>query len=99
MRFYAISFDDLLRAPLKRFWFLLRQIDRLHAEDDLRMIRAAASASSSESYEAASKHLTEQLGDVFVFEEVKKIVIDPKTGLDPEFDRAGLHALKAALQA
>lgn len=99
MNFYAMGFDELLRTPLKRFWFLLAQIDRIKAEDDLRMVHVIASANTAEAYDAASQHFSKQLGEVFVFEKVIAPKIDAVTGLDPEFDRAGLHALKATLQA
>lgn len=63
------------------------------------MIRVAASASSSEAYQMASDHFEAEIGDVMVFEDKPVVLtLDPKTGLDPQFDRAGLSELKAMLE-
>lgn len=96
MRGYGLGFNETLALPLKRFWFLLAQLSRLEAQDDLRLMRNAASATSGEAYEAATKHFEGVIGEIYNFDRTEKTVmrIDPETGLDPEFDRAGLHALK-----
>lgn len=95
-----MGFDEVLRLPYKRFWFLLAQVSRFEAEEDLRLIRTGASVTSEESYKSASKHFEGILGEIYVRDRTEPVVmkvpeIDPETGLDPEFDRAGLHALKA----
>lgn len=63
------------------------------------MIRVAASASSSEAYQMATEHFEAEIGDAVVFE-TKPVVLmlDPVTGLDPQFDRSGLNELKAMLE-
>lgn len=95
-----MGFDEVLRLSYKRFWFLLAQIARFEAEEDLRLIRTGVSSTSAESYEAANKHFEGILGEIYTRDRTEPVVmkvsqIDPETGLDPEFDRAGLHALKA----
>lgn len=92
-----MSFDELMSLSIKRFWFLSNQIDRIRAEKDLRQLQMLGSATSQEAYKAAHDHLRDQAGQVYVWQPVapKEIKIDPDTGLDPEFDRAGLQALKA----
>jgi len=97
-----MSFDELLNLSLKRFWFLSNQIDRLRAKKDLRQLQLLASVTSVESYKAATEFLEKQVGQVYVWKpkNVPPVIqIDPETGLDPEFDREGLRALKRKLAA
>lgn len=93
---YGIGFDDLLQTPLRRFWFLNNQIDRLRAEKELRQLQLLASAQSGDAFKATYDHLSNQIGKIYVWDEAvsNEIVINTETGLDPEFDRNGLHALK-----
>jgi hypothetical protein len=93
LKTYSMDFDQLLATPIKRFWFLNRQVDRLRAEEELRQISLLAAAGSQESYTKAIENLEKSLGEIAVFQPVAK-VFDIKTqGRDPEFDQAGLHAL------
>lgn len=79
--------------PIKRFWFLNRSIDRLQAEQDLRMIQIAASAGSQDGYSSLVDRLNKSMGEIVVFEQsMKTLNLDDDT-LDPQFDRQGLHAL------
>jgi hypothetical protein len=98
---YGFSVDQVLELTVKRFWFISNMIDRIRAEKDLRQIQLMASVGSKEAYEAAFKSLNSQAGEVFVLEKEipTEIRIDPKTGLDPEFDREGLRALKMKIAA
>lgn len=85
---------------LKRFWFLSSQIDRLKAEDDLRQFQLLASVASIETYKQMLDHLKSEMGQIYVWQPKNvpaEIRIDPETGLDPEFDREGLRALKRKL--
>lgn len=98
---YRYSVDEVLDLTIKRFWFISNMIDRLRAEKDLRRIQLMASVGSKEPYEKAFNTLNNQVGQIFVLEQEapKEIRIDPKTGLDPEFDREGLRALKMKIAA
>lgn len=87
-----------MALPIKRFWFLVNQVDRIRAERDLRQLALMASVTTAEGYSASFEGLTKQQGTIYVWSPVpppSEIRIDPDTGLDPEFDRAGLQALKA----
>lgn len=89
-----------MRLSLKRFWFLVSQIDRLKAEDDLRQLQLLVSVGSVDAYKQALEHLKTEMGEVYVWQPKNvpaEIRIDPDTGLDPEFDREGLRALKRKL--
>lgn len=87
--------------PLKKFWFLSNQVDRIRAERDLRQIQLLASVGSVEAYKNATDYLKDQAGTIYVWEPEApaEITLDPETGLDVEFDREGLRALKAGLAA
>lgn len=74
-------------------------IDRIRAETDLRQLRLLAGVTSSEQFENVTKALQAELGRTFEFDEAAKfeVEIDPNTGLDKNFDREGLQALKNSL--
>lgn len=56
---------------------------------------------SQEGFEKAIEALSDQIGRVYVWEveTPAKVRVDPITGLDPEFDRDALRALKARIMA
>jgi hypothetical protein len=94
---YGLSWEAVMEMPIKRFWFMSNMIQRLWAERDLRQVQLLAFAGSKDGYEAATKSLIEERGTIYVWETTPAapvLVVDPKTGLDPAFDRAGLRALK-----
>jgi hypothetical protein len=98
MKTYSMSFEDVLALTPRRFWFLHNQVDRLRAEEQMLQLQILGSVQSGEGYETALKGLTTQLGQVYVWEPITipvELKVDPVTGLDPEFDREGLRALKA----
>lgn len=97
MREFKISFSDVLDLPLKRFWFLSNSIDRLRAEENLRQLHIMGAAGDGEALGVAAKNLAGELGQVFVWSDAgsKEIRVTTDEGLDPEFDREGLRALKA----
>lgn len=84
---------------LKRFWFLVNQIDRIEAAGRLNHIEMLASVTSEKTYAAAREDYKSKVGKIFVWTPAtpKELVVDPETGLDPEFDRAALRALKAKI--
>jgi len=88
-----------MALPIKRFWFLSNQVERLRAEKDQRQLQLLASVTTQEGFKTANENLKKEIGTVYVWTPKvdTEIKIDPKTGLDPEFDREGLRALKARL--
>jgi hypothetical protein len=99
MKEFGIAFDDVMAMPIKRFWFMSNMVERLWAEKDLRQIHLMASVGSEEAFKRTHENLRKEMGTVYVWEEppVGEIVINPETGLDVEFDRAGLHALRTGM--
>ncbi|MGV1754829.1 hypothetical protein [Agrobacterium sp. CG674] len=96
-----MSVNDLMALSVKRFWFLANQIDRIEAADRLNQMEMLASVTSQEGYKMVSEKLVKTVGQVYVWKPhtPKVLVVDPDTGLDPEFDRAGLQALKARVSS
>lgn len=79
----------------------MNQIDRLRADAALQQIQLMASATSTELYAEQVKALQGQVGQIYIWEKAKTeiLLLDPETGLDPEFDRAGLQALRSEMSA
>ncbi|GAA4525522.1 hypothetical protein GCM10023174_10260 [Chelativorans composti] len=91
-----------MKMPLRRFWFFVSQVDRLRAEEEIRQLRVLAAVTSSDAYKKAIEVLQEEMGEIYIWEPLKvppEMRVDPETGLDPEFDREGLRALKMKLAA
>jgi hypothetical protein len=83
--------------PIKRFWFYHKQVDRLAAEEDLRMLNLLAAVTSSEAYGNTVEKLRRSMGEIYVMMPVQNtlVVVDGKVEeLDPEYDRGALLALK-----
>lgn len=98
MKTFGMSFEGMLELTPRRFWFLHNQIDRIRAEEQMLQLQILGAAQSGEGYKSALEGLTSQLGQVFFYEPTTtpvELKVDPTTGLDPEFDREGLRALKA----
>lgn len=94
-----MGFEELYQTTIKRFWFLVNQIDRIEAEARLNQLDMLASATAHDAYKAAHERYKKTVGQVYVWRPVApvELKVDPDTGLDPEFDREGLRALKAKL--
>lgn len=90
-----------MALPIRRFWFLSNQVERLRAEKDQRRLQLLASVTTQDGFKAANDQLKDEIGTVYVWTPKvdTEIRIDPNTGLDPEFDKEGLRALKARLAA
>lgn len=83
--------------PVKRFWFYNKQVDRLAAEEDLRMINLLASVTSGEAYGKAIDNLRKQMGEIHVIVPVARTFNADE--IDPEFERDKLRALKMKIRA
>lgn len=77
--------------PLKTFWCFSKNIDRLQAELDLRLLQVMAAATSGEAYGSLQERLTKQLGVIVKHapDYIAAIAHEEK------LDRAGLAELKA----
>lgn len=88
MKFYGLGDEQVLRMPIRRFWLLHRSIDRLQAEQDLRLLAISVGAQSAEGYKSTSERLRAEQGKVVVYDEVQRAFSKPR-------DVAGLMALKS----
>jgi hypothetical protein len=79
MHFYAIDYSGLLALPIYTFWELARNVDRIRAEEDRRMMQLISNAIMGDG--GYYKNLTEQMGEV--------ITVSEET-----FDRKGFENLR-----
>lgn len=94
---FKTPISEVLATKKTLFFWMLRQADRLQAERDMRILRAfRAAQSEAEGFDAVVKNLEAEMGVVYEFGTFvpSKMVLDDD-GVDPEFDREGLRALKA----
>jgi hypothetical protein len=97
---FGFKHDEVLKMPIKRFWFYNKQVERMAAEEDLRMIELLAAVTSSEAYGKKLEDLRNIKGEIYVLmPETPTLVLDGNDEMDPEFDRAAFHALKAKIAA
>jgi DNA recombination-dependent growth factor C len=87
MHFYAMSDREILSMPLKRFWMLSKNVDRIAAEFDYRNAIVAISAGSSEGVESLMTNLKKQMGSIVEIDEAKM-------ALSETYDRDGLLSLR-----
>ena len=65
MRFYSLSYRDTLQLPIKAFWLMSNNINRISAEEDIRKLSIAASAASEDGFKGANEALRNEMGEVF----------------------------------
>lgn len=85
MRHYPLSYEQVMALPVRAFWTLNRNINRLLAEEDLRVLTLHVSRQSAEGCSAYEAKLRAE-----IFPAVE--------GFDPlkaERDEAGFAELKA----
>lgn len=87
MRFYSMSHSELLALPIYTFWELSRNIDRVRADEDRRLLIVVAQAFGGDPNEHM-RALTKEIGSVAETDEER---------FDDEFDREGFNQLRALL--
>jgi hypothetical protein len=85
MRHYPLTYDQVMALPIRAFWTLNRNINRLLAEEDLRALTLHVSRQSAEGCAAYEEKLR---SEIFPSAEV----FDP---LKAERDEAGFSELRA----
>jgi hypothetical protein len=101
---FGFSHEYVLKMPVKRFWFYTKQVDRLAADEDLRMLSLLGAVTSSEGYKQRFDYLTKAVGEISVLMPEDPVFNLDEDGqpvdtseMDPEFDRAAFHAFKEKL--
>lgn len=84
MRHYPLTYTDVMALPVRAFWTLNRNVNRLLAEEDLRALMLHTQRQSVEGAVSYDKKLR---AEVFPADQ-----LDP---LKAERDEAGFAALKA----
>lgn len=59
------------KLPIKTFWLLHKNVDRMMAEDSLRLVSALAYSQSSDGFDKFVNGLRKQLGTIAEFDEGK----------------------------
>jgi hypothetical protein len=65
-----MSYWECLKLPLKTFWSFNRQLDRLRAEEEQRLLRVMACAQSAEAVTRMQQELRNQIGEPVEHEKV-----------------------------
>lgn len=98
VREFHIPISSLLAMPKKHFFWLYAMMPRVRAERDLMMLRVMrVSQADQEGFEKITQEIQSEMGVIYErqFQTPKIVKIEEcDEGLDPEFDREGLRALK-----
>lgn len=69
-REYGMSYWDTKRLPIRAFWLMSGNINRLMAESDMRHMSAVSSLNDTDGIKEKFSELSRELGKVTKFEEV-----------------------------
>ena len=64
-----MSYREVMSLPIRTFWLMSSNINRLFAERDMRLLSVFVAANNSEGMSDKIKELTQELGSVTRFEE------------------------------
>lgn len=98
MKEYQIPLSEILATTKSRFFWMNNMIPRIRAELHLELLKVLVAAQSTpEGLEAFEKEYRQELGTVYYHDQPvgkKTFTVEDENELDPDFDRAGLRALK-----
>jgi len=88
MHFYSMGYHATMALPLKTFWFMSNNIDRLTARSDIRAFGAQAAAQSTQEYAMSyQRRLNDEAGTV--------MKLKTESPLDAKRDEAGFAELRS----
>lgn len=88
MHFYSQTNDEVMRLPIKTFWLMHANIDRIKAQEDMRSLTVSIGAQAGgEAVKSIRQQLIVEAGTI-----VKAAPADP---LDAQRDEKGFAELKA----
>jgi hypothetical protein len=85
MHFYGLSYVEMLALPIYTFWEMGRNVDRIRAEEDIRLFQLVQQAIFSEESQEYLDRLKAEQG----------VVISGSGSSDDELDGRGLAQLRA----
>jgi hypothetical protein len=91
-----MSLREVLGVTKRQFFWMLRQAERLEAEADRRHLSLLLAVASQDGVGQALSALDADIGVIYEWSKPAPLNLDKidDEGLDPDFDRAGLRALK-----
>lgn len=66
MRFYGMSYGEVLDLPIKTFWLLFRMSSRIRSEEHAELLDTFAASHGGEAYKKTRDALLKGMGEVFV---------------------------------
>jgi hypothetical protein len=70
--FYGLAPAAVLALPIKTFWLMEHNINRIRADADLRQLRLSAAATNTKGIEEMSKQLAAEMGSVVIASEERE---------------------------
>jgi len=90
MHFYGLTHREVLDTPIKTFWLLSSNIERITAQKDLRELTVLAHSQSVEGATELTKRLIDEIGLI-----AKEAKGSSRAVFSEERDEEGFAALKA----
>lgn len=84
----------VMAMPIRRFWLFSGNVDRIHAQEDLRALAVAASAQDGKSATECQKRLVVELGTVQETDAPETASGEYHPQLEEQRDEAGFNELK-----
>lgn len=89
MRFYGLTYAELMATPIKTFWFMNASIDRINAQEDMRSLSVAVCSQGGEIALNHRERLVLEIGTVVT------VTNNPLSAVNTARDKAGFADLKA----
>lgn len=86
MHFYGMGYREVLDIPIKTFWMLSQNIERILAQRDMRALTVAVSGQGTEAAQAHRQNLILEVGTI------AKLNVDPMR--DAQRDEVGFQQLR-----
>lgn len=81
MHFYGFDYQKVMDLPIKTFWAIDRQINRVRAEADLRAMRVSSSSMGGEGAQTLQETLLGEMGEPIRLDPIKSAIRD-KAGVE-----------------
>jgi hypothetical protein len=82
IRFYSLGYEGGLKLPIRAFWRLNSEIDRIEADQDRRTLRLLLAVNSGETAQGMLKELNERIGEVVKSQNVLARTAEHQAGIE-----------------